>query len=580
MAEKIVVELEAKFADLNKKLQQIEEGVKDINKESKQTSKGISGIGKALSGIGAILTGGLFKAGAVIFEKLTELFLSNQTVVDTLSTAMNSLKIVFNDLVGFVSDFSIPTFTELKDSVIQGVINRFNELMQVFGLVGESFSKLIEGNFSGAFETIKQAGIEVIDVYTGTDKSLEKITKSVGNYASETLRAAQEITELNSKSELLLATNDLLQFQNQKAAEDERQIRDDLRLSIEDRIAANERLKDILLDQQTEQLKNADEIVRKAQANLEIDKSNIELQTALVEARRNRADVEENINGFLSEQRINEEALRQELIDRDATEAESINRRLFDSKNANAELIQNESDRIEQLRMIALEEQEIEGERLFNQIENYKIGTQARIDAEQAFEDFKFQSEQKLIALDKNARAIKKTAEDQDKARQKMLEEQAKAQDKATLGRIVQLAGEGSAIGKAAAIAQATISGVEATINAFKTAQNSPITAFFPPYPFIQAGIAAAFTAKNISAIKSTPTIGGGGGGGGGSAPAPNVQQSSPPAFNVVGSAPENQLAVALGENEEKPVKAFVVSNDVTNAQALDRNIVEQASIG
>ena len=377
-----------------------------------------------------------------------------------------------------------------------------------------------------------------------------------------------------------MATNDLLQFQNQKAAEDERQIRDDLRLSIEDRIAANERLKDILLDQQTEQLKNADEIVRKAQANLEIDKSNIELQTALVEARRNRADVEENINGFLSEQRINEEALRQELIDRDATEAESINRRLFDSKNANAELIQNESDRIEQLRMIALEEQEIEGERLFNQIENYKIGTQARIDAEQAFEDFKFQSEQKLIALDKNARAIKKTAEDQDKARQKMLEEQAKAQDKATLGRIVQLAGEGSAIGKAAAIAQATISGVEATINAFKTAQNSPITAFFPPYPFIQAGIAAAFTAKNISAIKSTPTIGGGGGGGGGSAPAPNVQQSSPPAFNVVGSAPENQLAVALGENEEKPVKAFVVSNDVTNAQALDRNIVEQASIG
>ena len=52
------------------------------------------------------------------------------------------------------------------------------------------------------------------------------------------------------------------------------------------------------------------------------------------------------------------------------------------------------------------------------------------------------------------------------------------------------------------------------------------------------------------------------------------------PAFNVVGASPENQLANAIGKNDQKPIKAFVVSNDVTNAQSLDRNIVESASIG
>ena len=81
------------------------------------------------------------------------------------------------------------------------------------------------------------------------------------------------------------------------------------------------------------------------------------------------------------------------------------------------------------------------------------------------------------------------------------------------------------------------------------------------------------------STVVETPSAAGSAGAGGGATP--NMTPPPvPPAFNVVGQAPENQLAVALGENQNKPVKAFVVSNDVTNAQALDRNIVEQASIG
>jgi len=92
-------------------------------------------------------------------------------------------------------------------------------------------------------------------------------------------------------------------------------------------------------------------------------------------------------------------------------------------------------------------------------------------------------------------------------------------------------------------------------------------------------GIAAniAATAKGLSSLKasgSVPTAGGNslsGGTGGG--------VSQPPAFNVVGASSTNQLADAIGSQSQEPVKAYVVSNDITTAQSMDRNIVNGASI-
>ena len=47
-----------------------------------------------------------------------------------------------------------------------------------------------------------------------------------------------------------------------------------------------------------------------------------------------------------------------------------------------------------------------------------------------------------------------------------------------------------------------------------------------------------------------------------------------------MGAAPENQLAQVIGEQEQKPVKAFVVSSEVSNQQALDRKVETGAAIG
>ena len=52
------------------------------------------------------------------------------------------------------------------------------------------------------------------------------------------------------------------------------------------------------------------------------------------------------------------------------------------------------------------------------------------------------------------------------------------------------------------------------------------------------------------------------------------------PAFNIVGSSGTNQLADAIAGQQNRPIKAFVTSQDVTTAQSLERNIVDGATIG
>ena len=148
----------------------------------------------------------------------------------------------------------------------------------------------------------------------------------------------------------------------------------------------------------------------------------------------------------------------------------------------------------------------------------------------------------------------------------------------ALLTNISDLIGKDTAAGKVAAVAATTINTYAAAQTAFFNAQKNPISILGPAYPYISAGLAIAGGLKNVQAILSVPTPGGGGGGsapsGGGSA------AMTAPSFNVVGANSTSQLAQTIGNQQNTPVQAYVVSNDVTTAQALDRNIVKGASLG
>jgi len=92
---------------------------------------------------------------------------------------------------------------------------------------------------------------------------------------------------------------------------------------------------------------------------------------------------------------------------------------------------------------------------------------------------------------------------------------------------------------------------------------------------FVEAGIAAAAGAVQVAKIAGTQFEGGGSsaGGGGGGATAPTM---SAPQFNVVGQSGVNQLASL----NQQPIQAYVVSGQVTSQQALDRNRLENATLG
>jgi len=93
----------------------------------------------------------------------------------------------------------------------------------------------------------------------------------------------------------------------------------------------------------------------------------------------------------------------------------------------------------------------------------------------------------------------------------------------------------------------------------------------------IPFGIAAgAMGALQIAAISKTKFDGGESGGGGNSAPDATAGTNvSAPQFNTIGSSGINQLA----QLQQQPVQAYVVSGEVTSAQALDRNRIQNATL-
>jgi hypothetical protein len=52
------------------------------------------------------------------------------------------------------------------------------------------------------------------------------------------------------------------------------------------------------------------------------------------------------------------------------------------------------------------------------------------------------------------------------------------------------------------------------------------------------------------------------------------------PSFNVVGAGGTNQIAQVMSNQGMPPVQAYVVASNVTSAQSLNRNIVNNATLG
>lgn len=217
-----------------------------------------------------------------------------------------------------------------------------------------------------------------------------------------------------------------------------------------------------------------------------------------------------------------------------------------------ASMATNELDKIDA-------EKRLEEERLTNKLNALDIEKQKRIENGDFYGDLLIKEQQAVNASERQKTKFK---EKEEKTKLAIANQVSQA--------IIGIAGEGSAVGKAVAVAMAIMNTKEAITAALGAKP-------YGPWNIAQAVAVGAFGFKQVQDIMSTklpveaPDKSGGAG----------VSMSvSAPDFNVVGQGAGSQLAGVVGARFGEPIKAYVLSADVTSAQEMDRKIDSTATIG
>tara|TARA_R110000796_G_C14538208_1_gene432628 strand:+ start:164 stop:2014 length:1851 start_codon:yes stop_codon:yes gene_type:complete len=602
-AEKNIEGLEGSIENLSKVIlesnKQTQDALSKVSDTAEETEKGIKKIGGAISkaGVGLVL---------LAFTQLKDVFSQNQKVVDLLAVAFETVSLVLSEFVGTVIDIlettsqtsgAFDALGKVLINVLKLAITPFKAAFFGIKLAVQEAQLIWEQSVFGSGDTetidalnasilvtqseLNQVKDDMIESAVAIKDNIGEAIEEVGNVVTAVIGAVKNVNieaalatakqnvELQKASALAEAEGVRLLESYDLQAETLRQVRDEERNTIAERKEANDKLLIILNQQNEEMLKQATIIRDAAQAQYDKNKTD-ENKLALLQAETEIIAVQATVKGLLSEQLANDLALEREIQELKLTGDEAEANRQNDQRNWQAEQITGTY-----LRLLAQKdalETESAGEikRLEEKRDLYKKGTQAFKDAQDEIADYKQATDQKMAEIDK-AMSLAKI----DIA-------------KMTLASLANIFGKESKAGKAAAIALTTIETLQSSVSAFKSLASIPVVG--PVLGGIAAASALATGYRTVKQIIGTklPTIsgvgggsGGGGGGGRGSGAAYSMPSipSMPAAFNVVGTTGTNQLADAIGSQNQAPVKAYVVSGDVTTSQSLDRNIVESATL-
>ena len=541
---KEVLEMEVK-SNIGEVADGVDKAAKSTENLAKQTDKvddatkkgatGFKGMGTAIKGVGTALKAAGIGLAVALMAKLMEVFSKNQKTLDAFDIAMESLSIAFNDLFGFIeknvgkiTGFFKSIFEDPKQSLVdfgtaikENLIERFNSLLDTFGHLGKAIGHLFEGEFSEAFNSVKDAGKESVDIWTGVDNSVDKLTTTMTN-ATETVKSATSTVELNKAAELAQVQVQGLIEEYDRQAEKLRQTRDDETKTFDERIEANKKLGEVLTEQGVEMQKLVDIQVNAAQVEFNKNQSQENL-LRLTEALNEKKAVEAQITGFQSEQLTNQVSLEKELgeVKKEVTNA-------------------------------SLEGMALELEELKNSYEmQLEMARKAGMDTTAI--DEQYAKDKKKIQDDavKNTKATNKAETD---VVRENLNNQIQAYS-GLAGALGSLAGES----KELAVGQAI---VDTYVGANKAFAQGGTLGFVTAATVIAAGLA------NVQKILSTPVgDGGGGSAGGGATPQAPAPQMMSGEFNLGGGvAPE-------------PLKAFVVTDEMSNSQNQLANIRRRATI-
>jgi hypothetical protein len=557
-------------------------GLKSAFESSGETASGFQKIMETLSILFNQTVGALVNAAKAAYESTGGFNALGKVMGGLLNIALTPLKLAFYGIKLGVQELQLAwekSFLGDKDpKTIKELRKNIKATQKDIDQVGKDFIK----SGKDIAENFVEAATEVIDFGGKAIQNLSKISVTAA------YEQASALVDARNNAAVAAAQQGRLVEIYDRQAETLRQIRDEERNSIPERIAANNKLKDVLDQQEKAMLAQAGLQIQAAQ--MEYNKSKtVENQVALTEALANKEGVLAQIQGLRSEQLANDLALQREADELVKARTESEVTLSIERQKAEAEFIKEEDRKIQKLIDISKQERELQLARLQEQIDIHKEGTQARLDAEIAYNEQKQALDIQQAQLEEQLRKEQERKDDEmlkkDLEDIKTVNDQkvALAQDSlALISSITELFGQRNErqakaafnIDKAAKIASSTIATIEGTIEAWKTAQKSPITAVMPAYPAIQASLTAAFGAAGIAKIAAAKFGGSGGGESSLNSPSGGGGVMSP-SFNVVGNSGMNQLA----QIQQQPIQAYVVSGEVTSAQALDRNRIKNATL-
>jgi len=326
-------------------INEIADTTKDIGKSAKDSQKGIKGLGTGFKGLGVAIKAAGIGILLQAMSILKELFDNNQKTVDFFNTTFNTLQVAFSDFTKWISgsggsgivDFFKAIFEDPKQALLdfadafkRNIQERFESYLDTLGYLASAVKKVFSGDFKGALEDVKSAGKESLDVLTGVNNTFDKgkklVTegaKAISKYVVETVKQGAAMTETNKQAEIaeVLAQGLIEKYDLQ--AEKLRQVRDDERFTIEERIKANNDLKEVLEEQENAMLENAQRILDAKARQLTLDENNIEFQKEYLAAQNELIGVQAQVAGFRSEQLMNEMALQRELFDLEISKAEN-----------------------------------------------------------------------------------------------------------------------------------------------------------------------------------------------------------------------------------------------------------------
>ena len=613
MAKKVIIELEAKTTKFDKNVKSINKELKNTQKELKNTSNDSSELtgqldkfsGGAVSAFKSVI-GSLknvtkgFKTvklavastgiGLLIIAiaSLTAAFRGSEEGQNKFAKIMTVIGALTGNLVDLLADLGegiinafnnpIETIKGFAKTITTYVTKKIEGVIDGVGLFGKAIKKVFSGDFSGALDDATKgfSKLAAASPFGIIKDGIDAATKSVKGFIEEQkkeLNQAAKVADMRAKADKIERK---LIVDRSKLESEVANLR--LKSRQEEQFSAAER-KQALLDAQ----KLEEQILSKETEYLELRRDAQILENTFSRSNKENLTKEAEAIAAVNRQvaaRANTARQVQREVNTIQKQIEAEDKRIAqETKAKNDKIKADEKTRLDAIQKVRDEftakQKEKEAQSELEKIDLEEQKKIAELDKLKATENQKKEIYEYYAGLrtDVEVKEIKKKEQIEKLRKQQTLNDA-----KSTLNQIAQLAGKDSKIGKAMAIASATISGVEGVQNAYSTAQKSPITTFFPAYPIVQSALAGAVALKNISAIKSVDPKGGGSStiptpsGGGGSV-------SQPPAFNVVGASSTNQLADAIGSQSQEPTRAYVVSNDVTTAQSMDRNIVDGASI-